>query len=323
MTLLLLYWGIMILCYLLAGRLAGCKDKFGFVSGALNVVIYILVFVMGLRMGANEEVTSSLGTIGLQSLLITGFTVAGSMLAVTVLRKVLRLNREGQPMYEEGEPEKPAEQNLQQEGGSAKTTVLILLCVAVGMLMGYLVIPRIFTDIAAFQEKSGNLLIVGICLLLGLVGFNLGLEGDVIKNLKNAGSRIILFPLAAIAGSLLLGSLYGLISPLTVREAAAVSAGFGWYTFAPSVIAEAGHEVAGAVSFMHNIIRETLGIIIIPLAAKKFGFIESTAIPGVAAMDICLPIVEKSCRAETVMYSLCMGMMMSAAVPLLVPLIIG
>lgn len=323
MTLLLLYWGIMILFYMLACRLRAHEDRFGSISGALNLVIYFLVFVMGLRMGANEEVTSSLGTIGLQSLLITGFTVAGSMLAVTVLRKVLRLNSEGQPMYEERESEKPAEQNLQQEGGAPKTTVLILLCVAVGMLMGYLVIPRVFTDTAAFQEMSGNLLIVGICLLLGLVGFNLGLEGDVIKNLKNAGIRIILFPLAAIAGSLLLGSLYGLVSPLTVREAAAVSAGFGWYTFAPSVIAEAGHEVAGAVSFMHNIIRETLGIIIIPLAAKKIGYIESTAIPGVAAMDICLPIVEKSCRAETVMYSLCMGMMMSAAVPLLVPLIIG
>ena len=336
MTLLLLYWGIMILCYLLAGRMAGFKDKFSFVSGALNVVIYILVFVMGLRMGANEEVTSSLGTIGLQSLFITVFTVAGSMLAVTVLRKILGLNRQGEPMGKECEPEKlvsgsahedenkeGAEQKLQQEGGAAKTTVLILLCVAIGMLMGYLAIPRIFTDNAAFQDMSGNLLIVGICILLGLVGFNLGLEGDVIKSLKSAGIRIILFPLAAIAGSLILGSLYGLVSPLTVREAAAVSAGFGWYTLAPSVIAEAGHAVAGAVSFMHNIIRETLGIIIIPLAAKKFGYIESTAIPGVAAMDICLPIVEKSCRAETVVYSLCMGMMMSAAVPLLVPLIIG
>ena len=74
---------------------------------------------------------------------------------------------------------------------------------------------------------------------------------------------------------------------------------------------------------MHNVIRETLGIIIIPLAAKKIGYIEATAIPGVAAMDICLPIVERSCRSETVVYSFCMGMMMSAAVPLLVPLIIG
>ena len=97
MTLLLLYWGIMILCYLAACRLRAYGDRFGFISGALNVVIYILVFIMGLRMGANEEVTSSLGTIGLQSLFITVFTVAGSMMAVTVLRKILGLNKLGLP----------------------------------------------------------------------------------------------------------------------------------------------------------------------------------------------------------------------------------
>ena len=97
MTLLLLYWGIMILCYLAACRLRAYGDRFGFISGALNGVIYILVFIMGLRMGANEEVTSSLGTIGLQSLFITVFTVAGSMMAVTVLRKILGLNKLGLP----------------------------------------------------------------------------------------------------------------------------------------------------------------------------------------------------------------------------------
>ena len=334
MTLLLLYWGIMILFYLLADRLVDRRDCFGFIGTALNVVIYFLVFIMGLRMGANEEVTSSLGTIGLQSLLISAFTVAGSMAAVTLLRKGLGLNRQGMPAAGEspdGENlltdvadfEESADKKTKQESSAAKTTVMILFSVAAGMILGYFTVPRIFADTADFQDMSGNWMVIGICILLGFVGFNLGLEGNVIKSLKKAGIRVVLFPLAAIAGSLILGALYGLVSPLTVREAVAVSAGFGWYTLAPGVIGEAGHAVAGAVSFMHNVIRETLGIIIIPLAAKKIGYIEATSIPGVAAMDICLPIVERSCRSETVVYSFCMGMMMSAAVPLLVPLIIG
>ena len=332
MKLLLLYWGIMILCYIAAFKLRSRRDSFGFIGGALNAVIYILVFIMGLRMGANEEVTSSLGTIGVQAVLITVFTVCGSMLAVAVLRKALGLNRQGAagsvPEAEiktplETELEKEAEEKIKKEGGAAKTTVFILICVAAGMIMGYLLIPRLFVDTAVIQEMSGTWLIVGICILLGFVGFNLGLDGSVIRSLKTAGIKVILVPLAAIAGSLLFGALYGLISPLTVREAVSVSAGFGWYTFAPGVIAEAGHAVAGAVSFMHNVIRETFGIIIIPLAAQKIGYLEATAIPGVAAMDVCLPIVERSCRPETVVYSFCMGMIMSAAVPLLVPLLIG
>lgn len=341
MKLLLIYWGIMILFYIAASRLCSRRESFGFIGSVLNVVIYALVFIMGLRMGANEEVTSSLGTIGMQAVLITVFTVLGSMAAVTVLRKIFGFDRQGLPKgadlpkeaedFSAGESlteaadeaEAEAEEKIEKEGGAVKTTVIILACVAAGMLIGYLLIPRLFMDAEVFMEMSGNWLVAGICVLLGLVGFNLGLDGSVIKSLKTAGIKVILFPLAAIMGSLIFGAIYGLISPLSVREAAAVSAGFGWYTFAPGVIEEAGHAVAGAVSFMHNVIRETLGIIIIPLAAKKIGYLEATAIPGVAAMDICLPIVERSCRAETVVYSFCTGMIMSAAVPLLVPILIG
>ena len=58
--------------------------------------------------------------------------------------------------------------------------------------------------------------------------------------------------------------------------------GFGWYTFAPVTITGAGHAMAGAVSFMHNVIRETCGIILIPVLAKKIGYIEVCDLPGVA-----------------------------------------
>ena len=74
---------------------------------------------------------------------------------------------------------------------------------------------------------------------------------------------------------------------------------------------------------MHNVIRETLGIIIIPLAAQKIGYIEAAAIPGVSAMDVCMPIVERSCNQETLVYSFCTGALMCIVVPLLVPLVIG
>ena len=329
MALLILYWAIMILFYFIASKLRAYEDKFGFIGSALNVVIYILVLIMGLRMGANEEVISSLSTIGVQAVFITVFTVAGSMLAVTAMRKILGLNRQGVPagtddvLNTEEETEKNDCGEASDSSGAAKTTIFILLFVALGMLLGYFAIPRIFTDTEVFQEMSGTWLVIGICILLGFVGFTMGLEGTVIESLKTAGINVFLIPMAAIAGSLIFGVLYGMISSLSVREAAAVSAGFGWYTFAPGVIAEAGHDVAGAVSFMHNVIRETRGIITIPVAAQKIGYLEAVSIPGVAATDVCMPIVKRSCRSETIIYSFCMGMIMSTAVPLLVPLIIG
>ncbi len=334
MKLLLLYWAIMILFYLVADvfRKKSLTVPDRIIDGALNAVIFIMVFIMGLRMGANDEIIASLGTIGIQASVITFFVLAGSILSVTLLRKILGMDRHGiigrtektqseEKTMTEGIPEDTEEP--EEKKGNGKITVLILLCVAAGMLMGYLCVPRIFDDTSVFQDMSGNWIVVGICILLGIVGFNFGLDGSVIQSLKKAGLKAILFPFAVIAGSIIAGAAYGLVSSLTVREAAAISAGFGWYTFAPGIISEAGHAVAGAVSFMHNVIRETLGIIIIPLVAEKLGYVEAAAVPGIAAMDVCLPVIKRSCNSETVVYAIYMGLVMSIVVPVLVPLFIG
>ena len=357
MLFLLLYWAIMIACYLIASKVRVHAEKFSFIEQTMNLVIYLLVCIMGLRMGANEEVTSNLGTIGLQSVLITLLTVGGSMMAVFVTRKLVGLDRYALPVVREkscvtaadkafievsalaeemdaaAENAAPAVEAYEEERqeaaeepqhtSGAKTTLIILGFVVAGMLGGYFLIPRFFADLAVFQEMSGTWLTIGICILLGLVGFNMGLSGTIVQNLKTIGAKVIFFPITAVAGSLLAGALYGLFSPLSIGEAVAVSAGFGWYTLAPSMITEAGYAVAGAISFLHNVIRETLGIIIIPLAAQKIGYLESTAIPGVAAMDVCMPIVERSCNEETIVYSFCTGALMCVAVPLVVPLAVG
>jgi uncharacterized membrane protein YbjE (DUF340 family) len=174
-----------------------------------------------------------------------------------------------------------------------------------------------------FRDLCGDLMVAGICILLGTIGFTMGLTGEIVHHLKHVGPKVIIIPLLAVAGSLAGGALYGALSSLTVKEGIAVSAGFGWYTLAPGLITEAGHTVAGAVSFMHNVIREVLGIIGIPMFARYFGYLEATAVPGVAAMDVCMPIVEKSTRQETIVYSFVTGFLMCITVPIVVPLMIA
>ena len=326
MALLAFYWGVMILCYIIASKLRHKKDSFGFIEQLLNIVIYVLVFIMGLRMGANEEVISNLGTIGAQSIIVTVLVVGGSMFAVFLTRMAMGLSREGVPkikdeleILEKGN----TDEEQQANNTGMKTTLIILGFVAAGMLSGYFVVPKMFADLDAFQAMSGDWMVVGITILLACVGFNLGLDGKVFSSLKQVGFKALLIPIAAVAGSLIMGAVYGLISPLSVGEGIAISAGFGWYTMAPGLMVEAGFVVSGAISFMHNVIRETLGIIIIPLVAKKIGYLEAVSIPGVAAMDVCMPIVERSCRAETVVYSFCTGAFMCLFVPTVVPLALG
>lgn len=46
----------------------------------MMAAVYILVFLMGLRMGINRQVTSALATIGVQALATTLATIGGSTL---------------------------------------------------------------------------------------------------------------------------------------------------------------------------------------------------------------------------------------------------
>ena len=89
------------------------------------------------------------------------------------------------------------------------------------------------------------------------------------------------------------------------------------------MILQAGYPVASAISFLHNVIREIAGIIGIPFIAQKIGYVEACAVPGVAAMDVCMPIVERSAREDTVVYSFGIGLLMCLSVPIIVPLVIG
>ena len=89
------YWGILILCYFIASRLRNMASRFGFLDKSMMAAVYILVFLMGLRMGINRQVTSALATIGVQALAITLATIGGSILMIFLVRKALRLNRYG------------------------------------------------------------------------------------------------------------------------------------------------------------------------------------------------------------------------------------
>ena len=116
-----------------------------------------------------------------------------------------------------------------------------------------------------------------------------------------------------------------MIFGFSVKEGMAICAGFGWYSYAPAVISAAGaqYAVASAVSFMHNVIRETMGIIFIPILSKKIGYLESIGIPGIGTMDVCMPIVERSCREDTVVYGFVSGFIICIFTSVFVPLIMG
>ena len=93
MKMLAMCWSALIIMYIVAMKLRTRKDNFKWVEEFINILVYILVFIMGIRMGANKEIVDSLGTIGVQAIIVTLITVAFSILGVTGVRMILRMDR--------------------------------------------------------------------------------------------------------------------------------------------------------------------------------------------------------------------------------------
>lgn len=327
MTLLLIYWSFLLAGYVVADRLRKRDLNFLWVQPALMWTIYVLCLVMGLRMGVNKDVTGNLGTIGVMALVIAFVCIGGSMFAVFLTRMILGIDRHGNLKGTQGESEDRTETPENGDSAAAlKSTVVILALIVGGMIFGALVLAKKYSRILpVFDEISNAGLVVLLCILLFLVGLEVGKSGTLISTLKRVGFRVLAFPVAAVLGTVVFGVAACMLMGFSARVGGAICIGFGWYTYAPVIIARAGSEfmIASAVSFMYNVIRETTGIVFIPVIAKKIGYIEATSVPGVAAMDICMPIVERSCRPDTVVYSFATGAIMCVVTSIGVPLLMG
>lgn len=320
-----LYMGILALGYFLGSKLRDKRDKMGFLDGLTNFCVSLLVFVMGIKMGSNEEVIANLGTIGIQSVVITVVLAVITVAAVTMARILLGMNKyaltkkQQAELGEKGVGGGNEAAEADAGAGSNLMTILIIAFTIIGLILGYFVVRNSAGLMAAFEVSNGHIMTVGLCLLMLSIGLGMGLDGTVLTYLKQAGFRVLVFPVVVIAATTAGGFVVSLIySGLSIGESLAICYGFGWYTFAPIAISNAGYVMAGAISFLHNVIRELSGIVLMPILAKRIGYLEVAAIPGVAAMDVCLPIVERVTRQDIIIYSFLIGFSQAIFVPILV-----
>lgn len=321
---LILYVVLAIVGYVIASKLRMYKEKITFTGKIQTVTVLLLVLSMGLRMGSNDEVIANLNIIGIYALIFTLVTMIVSIFCVYIARRIMGMNKEGHIVKElESENILENTQAKEQKTGINKMTVGIVVMVSIGLACGYFFVDKVFADIEYFNWLSSLSIKIGLSIILFFVGFDMGLDGSFINDFKKVGAKVIFIPLATFIGTMIASLLCGLFMPISMKEALAIGAGLGWYSFAPVVILEHGYVTASAISFMHNVLRELLSILFIPLIAKKIGFIETIAMPASASGDVCLPIITKATRSEIAIYSFISGISLSAIVTILVPLIIG
>ena len=195
-------------------------------------------------------------------------------------------------------------------------TLRILIAVVIGALMGKFILPQ------GTLQYTDLIIDIGLMLLLFFVGIDIGLNRSVFGRIKAIGLRILYIPTAIILGSIAGSAVAGMLLGMPFNEAGAVGAGLGWYTLSSILVANYSSQLS-AMAFIANVTRELMAFMIIPIIAKKLGFLEAIAPAGATAMDTGLPIVSRSTDPETAIIAFVSGVICTASVPVLVPLILN
>ena len=190
-------------------------------------------------------------------------------------------------------------------------TRLIIAAVVAGVLAGHWLVPD------NILIHTNTIITVGLCVLLFLVGIDIGKQQDLVTMMKKSGAAILIVPFMTIIGTVVGTGLVGYLMGMVPTDAVAVGSGLAWYTLAPMLIAEYSAELS-AMSFMSNVFRELGAVLIVPIVASKIGYLEAVSLGGAASMDVLLPVVERATDSRIAVYSFISGVLLSIAVPGLV-----
>ena len=322
----ILYLAMATAGYIVASKIQDKKDKFKWTGKVQTFAIIVLVILMGMRMGSNQEIIDNLGTIGLAALVFTIFVQGCSVLFIFIARKIMRMDRHGY-IVEKNELKYSGEKKEKKEKQKFeinRMTVIILCSVIAGMIIGYFVIlPSFEGRMDAFTNFASRGIQIGLCVLIFLVGMDLGFVGSIFQDMKKAGIRVLIIPFIILFGTLSGGVIAGTVMGVSIKESLAIAGGMGWYSLAPGIIMEAGYITSSAISFLHNVFREVFTILLTPMIAKRIGYVEPIAMAASPAMDVCLPIIERSTAPHVAVYSFISGAILSFLVPVIVALFIG
>lgn len=266
--------------------------------------LFLLITLMGIKIGLDETVFGYIGTLGLQALALASASIVGSVVVTSILEKLIIRNHSLKfGKSEVGE----------QHGSMWAFTAQILAFMTLGILAGR------FLPFLKMVKGSVDLLVtVGLCVMLLAAGLDIGRNKDTLKNLRSSGWGLLIVPIGVIVGTLGATMLIGPLIGMTVMRAGAVGAGFGWYTFSGVALASIDVKL-GAVAFLTNVMREMLAFLFIPLIARKFGPFTAVSPAGATAMDTTLTVIVRSTYPANAIVAFTSGVLLS----LLVPLVVG
>ena len=168
---------------------------------------------------------------------------------------------------------------------------------------------------------------VALCALLLFVGMGIGLNPNMMRDIKSLSPRLALLPLVTIIGSwmgavvayvVMSSDLCTLFQQRSLTSCLAVDSGFAYYSLSSIFITEYRGAELGTIALLANIVREMITLLLAPMLAKRFGPLAPITAGGATTMDTTLPIIAQASGQKYVALSIYHGFVTDFSVPFLV-----
>lgn len=277
---------------------------------AQTVLVWLLLFFMGVNTGGIEGIIKQFGQIGRSALVITLLGIGGTILC-SFLFSLLVSHQEGEKGIAIA---KRKEQSvIRRLYDIVKEPLLLVSIVVTGVCL------RLFTPLFSWFDSS--LITYLLYTLLFFVGM-----GMIHKKISFRGvlqdKSLFLLPFYTIAGTYLGALVAPLVTPYSMQQTMGMLSGFGWYSLSGVLISDLGFPLLGSISFLSNLLRESFSFFLIPLFGRlgKRYYYPAVCTAGATSMDVTLVLLSTHFGTRTMLGSIYHGVIMSLAAPLLIPL---
>jgi uncharacterized membrane protein YbjE (DUF340 family) len=319
---------------------------------AIMITVCVLLFVMGLRTGTNENLIKSISNIGLISVILVVFALGGSLFATKLFTKWMdggkgaarqvdeRSVAKKSAANESGLTDQDASVQQPDNKGSMRDSFIIVGAFILGILLAaFHLLPDSWLALD-FSTYSNYVLY----LLLLLVGVNIGIDDTIFSTVRRLRARVLFTPLITYGG-MLIGSVIAFIiiylchlgvggtemaasgaagtGHFSFLNAITINSGLGYYSLTGIMVSGAWGAEMGSIALLANLLREFITILCGPLIHKYFGKYAITSAGGATITDTTLPIMLKNDGNAMFPVAIYSGLVFNVAVPVLLAVLLS
>jgi len=324
---------VILISLLSGGILLGWISRrlmFSWVNKVITMLVWLLLYILGLEVGANDKIIRGFYHLGIEALGIAIAGLLGSMFAAFLLQKLILRNQktngkeQQQLSIEESEKEltirleRDSNVESKEENEETKPNLWGSIIIVLWFIFGVCCSMYHLLPVEQVDPQWG---FIALCTLIAFVGFSVGHDPMLNTYLKGLNIRLLLLPVMTIIGTLAGTLLIGLIwHQHAISEYLALGSGFGYYSLSSILITQYKTAELGTIALLANIIREMCALLLAPLIVKVFGHLALISAGGATSMDTTLPIITQYAGKQYIGLSVMHGILCDFSVPFLVTL---